>query len=101
MGFFLHLFLPTHTNRPTDPHLRSQGAILEEPPADDDVSSLKFAGSTIVVVAESRQAVMDLLKDDVYVEAGVWDLDKVRETLPFPMVCSFSRPHGAKLIKLL
>lgn len=47
-------------------------------PPDDDVSSLKFAGSTIMVVAESRQAVVDLLKNDVYVESGVWDLEKVR-----------------------
>lgn len=54
------------------------GAILEDMPADDEVSSLKFAGSTIMVVAESRQAVIDLLKDDIYVESGVWDLEKVR-----------------------
>lgn len=47
-------------------------------PADDEVSSMKFAGSTIVVVAESRQAVLDMLKDDVYVKSGVWDLEKVR-----------------------
>lgn len=54
------------------------GAILEDMPADDEVSSLKFAGSTIMVLAESRQAVIDLLKDDIYVESGVWDLEKVR-----------------------
>lgn len=53
------------------------GAILEDVPVDDEVSSLKFAGSTIVVVAESKQEVIDLLKKDVYVESGVWDLEKV------------------------
>lgn len=49
---------------------------------DDEVSSLKFAGSTIMVVAESRQAVIDLLKDDIYVESGVWDLEKVSVVPP-------------------
>ncbi|KAJ4396438.1 hypothetical protein N0V93_000657 [Gnomoniopsis smithogilvyi] len=52
------------------------GAILEDMPADDEVSSMKFAGSTVIVVAESRQAVVDALKDDVYVKSGVWDLEK-------------------------
>lgn len=46
-------------------------------PADDEVSSMKFAGSTLMVVAESRQAVVDMIKDDVYVRSGVWDLEKV------------------------
>lgn len=46
-------------------------------PADDEVSSMKFAGSTVIVVAESRQAVVDALKDDIYVKSGVWDLEKV------------------------
>lgn len=45
-------------------------------PADDEVSSMKFAGSTLMVVAESRQAVIDMIKDDVYVRSGVWDLEK-------------------------
>ena len=52
------------------------GAVLEDMPADDEVSSMKFAGSTLVVVAESRQAVIDMIKDDVYVKSGVWDLEK-------------------------
>lgn len=47
-------------------------------PADDEVSSMKFAGSTLMVVAESRQAVIDLIKDDVYVKSGVWDLEKAQ-----------------------
>lgn len=53
------------------------GAILEDMPADDEVSSLKFAGSTLIVVAESRQAVIDALKGDIYVSSGVWDFEKV------------------------
>lgn len=49
-------------------------------PPDDEISSMKFAGSTLMVLASSRQEVIDLLKDDVYVKSGVWDLDKVSET---------------------
>ncbi|KAK7744568.1 hypothetical protein SLS53_003454 [Cytospora paraplurivora] len=54
------------------------GAVLEDIPADEEVSSMKFAGSTLVVVAESRQAVIDLIKDDIYVKSGVWDLEKAQ-----------------------
>lgn len=54
-----------------------KGAILHDMPADDDVASMQFAGSTVILVAESRQAVLDALKDDVYVSSGVWDLEKV------------------------
>lgn len=46
-------------------------------PPDDEVSSMKFAGSTLVVIAGSKEEVVDLLKDDVYVKSGVWDLEKV------------------------
>ncbi|KAI3396920.1 hypothetical protein diail_11533 [Diaporthe ilicicola] len=53
------------------------GAVLEEMPPDDEVSSMKFSGSTLMVVAESKQAVIDLIKDDIYVKSGVWDLEKV------------------------
>ena len=50
---------------------------MEEMPPDDEVSSMKFSGSTLMVVAESKQAVIDLIKDDIYVKSGVWDLEKV------------------------
>ena len=46
-------------------------------PADDEVSSMKFAGSTLIIVAESKEAALATIKDDVYVKHGVWDMDKV------------------------
>lgn len=52
-------------------------------PPDDEVSSMKFAGSTLMVVASSKEEVIDLLRGDVYVESGVWDLEKVRHFAPF------------------
>lgn len=32
-----------------------------------------------MVVASSKEEVLALLKDDVYVKSGVWDLEKVGE----------------------
>lgn len=64
-----------HSRQDTDGFL---GAVLEDMPPDDEVSSMKFSGSTLMVVAESKQAVIDLIKDDVYVRSGVWDLEKAQ-----------------------
>lgn len=69
-----HLPATGHTKPDADSH---SGAVLEEMPPDDEVSSMKFSGSTLMVVAESKQAVIDLIKDDIYVKSGVWDLEKV------------------------
>ncbi|PSR98961.1 hypothetical protein BD289DRAFT_479756 [Coniella lustricola] len=52
------------------------GAVFDDIPVGDDSSNWKFAGSTLMVVAESKQAVIDLIKDDIYVTSGVWDLEK-------------------------
>lgn len=57
------------------------GAILEDMPPDDEVSSMKFAGSTLMIVASSREEIIDMLKEDVYVKSGVWDLEKVENSL--------------------
>jgi uncharacterized protein len=54
-----------------------QGAILDEVPSDDQPSSLKFCGSTIIAIAETKDEIMDVLKNDVYARTGVWDLEKV------------------------
>lgn len=56
---------------------KDAGAVLEEMPPNDEISSMKFAGSTLMVLASSKEEVVDLLKDDVYVKSGVWDLEKV------------------------
>jgi len=44
---------------------------------DDEPSSLKMSGSTIVIVAESKEEVLATLRDDVYAKNGVWDVDNV------------------------
>lgn len=42
---------------------------------------MDFAGSVMIVVAESAEEAKNMLKDDIYVKAGVWDFEKVRIAL--------------------
>ncbi|KAL0476032.1 hypothetical protein QR685DRAFT_514288 [Neurospora intermedia] len=65
------------------------GAVLSEPPTSDDPKTFKFAGSTIVLVAESREEVIKILKDDVYAQKGVWDVDNAQM---WPFKCAFRFP---------
>ncbi|KAM0213913.1 hypothetical protein ACHAQD_009126 [Fusarium lateritium] len=65
------------------PHLedgswKMGGAILNSVPKDDSPSSLDFAGSTLVCVAESVEEVREQLSKDIYATSGVWDMDKVQ-----------------------
>lgn len=65
------------------PHLESGslkmgGAILSEVPPDDEVTSLKFAGSTLIAIAESKEEIVTMLKNDVYAKEGVWDVEKAQ-----------------------
>ncbi|KAH6874721.1 hypothetical protein B0T10DRAFT_202320 [Thelonectria olida] len=62
------------------------GAILNGVPKDDSPSSLDFAGSTLVVVADSVEAVRAELSTDIYATTGVWDMDKVQI---YPLKCAF------------
>lgn len=54
------------------------GAILNEVPEGDDATKFSFAGSTLVCVAESKEAVQDILRKDIYTESGVWDTEKAQ-----------------------
>ena len=57
--------------------LTNLGAILNSVPKDDSPSSLDFAGSTLVCIAESVEEVREALSKDIYATSGVWDMDKV------------------------
>lgn len=72
------------TTSPLQSLTKGTGAVLEEMPPNDEISSMKFAGSTLMVLASSKEEVIDLLKDDVYVKSGVWDLEKVGNDNPPP-----------------
>lgn len=54
------------------------GAILHDVPVNDEAENLDFAGSLMVVVAESAEEAKSMVKDDIYVKSDVWDLEKVR-----------------------
>ncbi|KAK3377713.1 hypothetical protein B0H63DRAFT_477783 [Podospora didyma] len=65
------------------------GAILEEVPADDDPSSLKMCGSSLIIVAESKEEILATLRNDVYAKSGVWDVDNAQM---WPMISAFRIP---------
>ncbi|ROT41519.1 hypothetical protein SODALDRAFT_331260 [Sodiomyces alkalinus F11] len=66
------------------------GALLDEVPEDEsDPSSFKFSGSTLVCIAETREEVLEHLKNDIYTKTGVWDLDNVQI---WPFKCAFRAP---------
>ncbi len=60
--------------------------MLNSVPKGTDPSTFDFHGSSFVALAESKEAVLDQLKDDVYVTSGVWDLEKAQV---FPFLCAF------------
>lgn len=54
------------------------GAILHDKPSDPtDPKTFPFVGSTVIILADTKEEVIDFLKKDVYVEAGVWDVANV------------------------
>lgn len=53
------------------------GAVFSEPPQGNDPSKWAFSGSTLNVVAKTREEVVELLRNDVYAASGVWDVDNV------------------------
>ena len=54
-----------------------EGAILNEVPTSDDPKDFSFAGSTLVVQATSREEIKEILRKDIYAQAGVWDVENV------------------------
>ncbi|KAI1269998.1 hypothetical protein F5Y18DRAFT_421477 [Xylariaceae sp. FL1019] len=57
---------------------KTGGALLNEKPDSDDATKFSFYGSTLTLVASSREEVIELLSRDIYATSGVWDMDKVQ-----------------------
>lgn len=57
------------------------GAFFEKPVSE--YSTPLFKGSMYIAESKSRQAVLDALKDDVFVRNGAWDFENVRLTTVF------------------
>ena len=52
----------------------SPGAMLSEEPKEGE--GLKIIGSALIAHAASKEEVLEMVKSDIYSEAGVWDLEK-------------------------
>lgn len=59
------------------------GATLREPPAKTD-DKLNVSGSAIIARARSAEDVLEVLRQDVYVKEGVWNMDEMQI---FPVRC--------------
>lgn len=59
------------------PKLVNDGIFLSAGPIYHDVEKTKFAGSSLQLLAESREEVIEILKKDIFYSAGIWDLDNV------------------------
>ncbi|KAL2152698.1 hypothetical protein VTH82DRAFT_5882 [Thermothelomyces myriococcoides] len=62
------------------------GAVLNEVPTSSDPKDFSFAGSTIVIVASSREEIKEILRQDVYAKEGVWDVENAQI---WPFLCAF------------
>lgn len=70
-GVLPFIYIPYRSMR-----LTYSGAILNSVPKDDSPSSLDFAGSTLVCIANSVEEIREQLSKDIYATSGVWDMDK-------------------------
>ncbi|MCJ1468312.1 hypothetical protein MMC07_006940 [Pseudocyphellaria aurata] len=52
------------------------GATLDQVP--EEGKKLQINGSIMLALAESKEAVLEVLKEDVYCKSGVWDWEKVQ-----------------------
>jgi uncharacterized protein len=55
------------------------GATLDEPIKEGE--GPKINGSALIALAESKEEVLEKLKEDVYYKTNVWDADKVSWTV--------------------
>ncbi|KAF3057965.1 putative dimeric alpha-beta barrel protein [Daldinia childiae] len=60
---------------------KTGGAVLNDKPESDDPATFDWYGSTLVVVAESKEEVKAILEKDIYTRTGVWDTEKVYQFL--------------------
>ncbi|KAI1402035.1 hypothetical protein F4819DRAFT_299624 [Hypoxylon fuscum] len=55
---------------------KTGGAVLKDKPESDNPADWDWYGSTVVVVAESKDEVKKILENDIYTKSGVWDTEK-------------------------
>jgi hypothetical protein len=52
------------------------GAYMAAPPVDGETPQM--LGSTMIAVADTKEEVLEKLRNDIYAREGVWDLEKVQ-----------------------
>ncbi|RDW57150.1 uncharacterized protein DSM5745_11548 [Aspergillus mulundensis] len=60
--------------------LLGAGAMLNAHPSDGETPS--FKGSMLIVIGEKEEDAWQIIRDDIYVKSGVWDLDAA-QVIPF------------------
>ena len=71
--------------------------MLSHHPSPQETGPPPMEGSVLIAVGESEEEVLSVVREDAYVKAGVWDLERVR-VIPvsaryaafFPLVMFFS-----------
>ncbi|KAI5813462.1 hypothetical protein BZA77DRAFT_346363 [Pyronema omphalodes] len=58
------------------------GALLNEPPKDGNPQNFDFSGSVVVATGETKEEVIEKLKQDPYTTENVWDWEKA-QIIPF------------------
>ncbi|KAI1439275.1 hypothetical protein GGR50DRAFT_690619 [Xylaria sp. CBS 124048] len=58
--------------------VKTGGAIFNEKPEGNDASKFSFYGSTIICEAESKEEVIEALRQDIYSKSGVWDVENAQ-----------------------
>ncbi|KAF9887894.1 hypothetical protein FE257_009554 [Aspergillus nanangensis] len=56
------------------------GAMLNSDPVEGETPS--FKGSMMMIVAESKEAALELIRGDIYTKSGVWDVENA-QIIPF------------------
>lgn len=66
-----------HRRRDSPSNTRT-GATLAKPLKDGE--GPEMTGSVFIMLADSKEEVLEFLKKDIYAESAVWDLDRVQVT---------------------
>ena len=69
-----------HLEGVIEPHKSGQipfgGAYMSSPPVEGQTPPM--IGSALIIVASTKDEVVERLKSDIYCKSGVWDVDKAQ-----------------------
>lgn len=59
------------------PETVNKGIVTSAGAIYHDVEKTKFAGSAFHLIAESKEEIIEFLKQDIYYKSGIWDIESV------------------------